>query len=61
MDGNGEEHSGIIGMCLLRNLSEMCSLQNKWSMKSTLFLLMELDGDRLESCCGVSDIGRIAF
>jgi hypothetical protein len=34
----------------------MCSPQNKWNEKSTLFPLTELDWDRLESCCGVLHI-----
>jgi hypothetical protein len=29
-------------------------------MKSTLFPFTELDGDRLESCCGVLDIERVS-
>jgi hypothetical protein len=37
----------------------MCSPQNKWNVKSTLFPLTELDGDRLESCCGVLDIEHV--
>jgi hypothetical protein len=37
----------------------MCSPQNKWNVKSTLFPLTELDGDGLESCCGVLDMGRV--
>jgi hypothetical protein len=38
----------------------MCSPQNKWNMKSTLFPLMGLDRDRLESCCGVLDMGCVS-
>jgi hypothetical protein len=37
----------------------MCSPQNKWNIKSTIFLFAGLDGDGLESCCNVLGIEHV--